>query len=64
MTFQIIIKGQNTYGRTRAEQEANLRKDGLKGMSEENFDKAKWLEKRYHLKKGFIRSAYLETSNI
>jgi len=64
MTFHIIIKGKNTYGKTRAEQESNLRKDGLKGMTEENWDKAKYLEKKHGLKGGFIRSAYLENSKI
>lgn len=60
MTFQIIIKGKNTYGKTRAEQEDNLRKDGLKGMSEENHDKCKWLEKKYGIKHGFTPSPDLE----
>jgi len=60
MTFQIIIKGRNRYGKTRSEQESNLRKDGLKGMSGENYDKCKWLEKKHYLKKGFIPSPELE----
>jgi len=60
MTFQIIIKGKNKYGKTRAEQESNLRKDGLKGMTEENWDKAKYVEKKHGLKNGFLRSNYLD----
>jgi len=60
MTFQIIIKGKNKYGKTRAEQESNLRKDGMKGMSEENWDKCEWVEKKHSLKQGFMRSTDLE----
>lgn len=60
MTLQIIIKGKNTYGKTRAEQESNLRKDGLKGMSEEHHDKCKWVEKKHGIKQGFVPSTDLE----
>jgi len=60
MGLQIIIKGKNKYGKTRAEQEANLRKDGYVGLSDENFDKCKWAEKKLGLKKGFIRGTFLE----
>lgn len=60
MTFQIIIRGKNKYGKTRSEQESNLRKDGMKGMSEENWDKCQWVEKKYGFKTGFIRSIDLE----
>lgn len=60
MTFQIIIKGKNKYGKTRAEQESNLRKDGMKGMSEENWDKCQYVEKKHGLKHGFLRSTHLE----
>ena len=60
MTFQIIIKGKNKYGKTRAEQESNLRKDGFQGMSDENFDKAKWVEKKAGVKNGFLRGGFLE----
>jgi len=60
MTFQIIIRGKNKYGKTRAEQESNLRKDGLKSMTEQNWDKCKWIEKKEGLKHGFIKSPFLE----
>lgn len=60
MTLQIIIKGKNKYGKTRSEQESNLRKDGFQGMSDENFDKAKWLEKKANIKQGFLRGGFLE----
>lgn len=60
MTFQIIIKGKNKYGKTRAEQESNLRKDGFQGMSDENLDKCKWMEKKADIKQGFLRGGFLE----
>ena len=59
MTFQIIIKGKNKYGKTRAEQEANLRKDGFQGMSDKDFDKCKWVEEKAGLKHGFLRGSFL-----
>lgn len=60
MTLQIIIRGKNKYGKTRAEQESNLRKDGMKGMTEENWDKCQWSEKKHGFKTGFLRSVDLE----
>ena len=62
MSFQIIIKGKNRYGRSRAEQEANLRKDGYVGMSDENFDRAKWIEKRVGFK-GFVPQTVVEKTD-
>jgi hypothetical protein len=59
MSLQIIIKGKNKYGKTRAEQESNLRKDGLSGLSDQDYDKCKWAEKKVGLKDGFIRGAVL-----
>jgi len=44
--MHIIIRGKNSYGRTRSEQESNLRKEGLVGMDDENYEKCKWLEKK------------------
>lgn len=46
MSFHIIIKGKTGYGKSRAEQEGNLRKDGFIGLSDAHLEKAKWLEKR------------------
>lgn len=48
-----------TYGKTRLEQEKNLRKDGLGSMSDEQFDKLKYAEKRLGIKRGFIRQSDL-----
>jgi hypothetical protein len=43
----IIIKGKTDIGKTRSEQEANLRKEGWGGtMTDEQLDKCKYLEKK------------------
>jgi len=50
MTFQIIDKTEykeQNLGKTRSEQEENIRKEGLQGMSDEHFDKCKYLDKKY-----------------
>jgi hypothetical protein len=59
MSFNIIIRGKTKYGKTRAEQEANLRKDGLSGMKDENYSRLKWLEKKMYLKRGFTKQVDL-----
>ncbi len=49
MTFQIIIKGKNEhekFGRTRSEQEKNLRKEWGPTMTDSQLDKLKFHEKR------------------
>ena len=60
MALNIIIKGKVRYGRTRSEQESNLRKDGYVGMSDENFDKCRYVEKKARVKDGWIRQCDLE----
>ncbi len=60
MSLQIIIKGKHKYGKTRSEQESNLRKDGFTGMKDENFEKCQWVEKKIGIKGGFIRQTDLE----
>jgi hypothetical protein len=57
VSLQIIIRGKTKYGRTRGEQEDNLRKDGLTGMDEDKYQKIKWVEKKLGLKDSFIRQA-------
>ena len=58
-----IIKGKNSYGKTRSEQEFNLRKDGMKGMNDDNYDRVKYAEKklkeRIGATEGFIDQAGL-----
>lgn len=63
MSFQIIIRGKNKYGKSRAEQEANLRRDGYAGMKDEHFDKAKWIEKRIGYK-GFIPQTVIKDTDM
>ena len=46
MVSIIIPKRPYRYGRTRSEQERNLRKDGMTTMSEEQLDKCKFLERK------------------
>jgi hypothetical protein len=63
VALQIIIKDKTKYGKTRSEQEWNLRKDGFKGMDDDKYDKCKWLEKKLKDKtgasEGFINQADL-----
>lgn len=56
--MNIIKKAK--YGKTRSEQESNLRKDGFSTMSNENLDKLKYLEKKFDIKKGFINQGEIE----
>lgn len=60
MGLQIIIRKKNTFGKTRAEQESNLRKDGRETMPEESFDKLKWIEKKIDLKHGMISQSDID----
>jgi len=46
MSLQIIIRGKTNFGKTRSEQEKNLRKEGYIGMSDENLSKCEWVEKK------------------
>ena len=44
----IIIKGKTKLGRTRSEQEKNLRKEGWGvSLSNEQLDKSKFLERKF-----------------
>ena len=42
----IIIKKPDNYGKTRSEQEENMRKDWGHTLSDEQLDKLRFLEKR------------------
>ena len=55
MTFQIIIKGDNDhekFGKTRSEQEKNMRKEWGSTISNEQLDKLKFLERKMKKKTG------------
>ena len=41
-----IITSKSSYGKSRAEIESNLRKDGLESMDDEQFSRCKYLEKK------------------
>lgn len=44
--MEIIIRGKTKFGRTRSEQEQNLRKEWGSTVTDEQLDKFKYLEKR------------------
>jgi hypothetical protein len=41
----IIVKGKTKFGRTRSEQEMNLRREGMRSLSDEQLDKCRYMEK-------------------
>lgn len=43
--MEFIIKGKSRFGRTRSEQEMNLRREGMRSLSDEQLDKCRYLEK-------------------
>ena len=50
--MEIIIRGKSKFGRTRSEQEINLRKEGMTSLSDEQLDRVKFLEKRVKNERG------------
>ena len=50
--MHIIIKGKTKFGRTRSEQEANLRKEGMRSLSDEQLDHLKYAERKIKDKTG------------
>jgi len=48
----IIIKNKTKFGRTRSEQEENLRKEGMASLSDEQLDRVKFLERRVKNEQG------------
>jgi len=59
MTFQIIIKGQNEhqkFGKTRSEQETNMRKEWGRTMTNEQLDKCKYIERKIKDKTGSTKN--------
>jgi hypothetical protein len=62
--MEIIIKGSNSFGKTRSEQEENMRKEWGSTMSDENLDKLKYIERKQkeHAGKsgGFVRQVDIE----
>ena len=48
----IIIKNKTKFGYTRSEQEQNLRREGMRSLSDEQLDRVKFLEKRLKNEQG------------
>jgi len=44
--MEIIIRGSNSFGKTRSEQEENMRKEWGSTMPDEHLDKLKHLERK------------------
>jgi hypothetical protein len=44
--MEIIIRGNTKFGKTRSEQEHNLRKEGMRSLSDEQLDRLKFVEKK------------------
>ena len=60
--MEIIIKGKAKFGRTRSEQEVNLRKEGMASLSDEQLDRVKFLEKRVKNETGAKESQIGQTT--
>ena len=58
----IIIKNKTKFGYTRSEQEANLRKEGMRSLSDEQLDKCKFLEKKFKDQTGAKESQIGQTA--
>lgn len=52
----IIVRDRPKFGKTRSEQARNLQKEwGGSGMTDEQIDKCRHLEKRLDMREGFVR---------
>ena len=58
----IIIKGKTKFGYTRSEQEHNLRREGMRSLSDEQLDRVKFLEKRVKNETGAKESQIGQTN--
>ena len=58
--MHIIIRGKTKYGKTRGEQEENLRKDGMQTIDDGQLDKLKFIEKKLGMKNGFMGQADID----
>jgi len=50
--MEFIIRGKAKFGKTRSEQEQNLRREGMRSLSDEQLDRVKFLEKRVQNEQG------------
>jgi len=62
--MEIIIRGSNSFGKTRSEQEVNMRKEWGSTMSDERLDKLKHMEKKqkelFGKPSGFVRQTDID----
>ena len=54
----IIIRKPGSFGRSRSEQEENLRKEGMASLTEEQLDKCKYLEREVEKSTGAKRTHF------
>ena len=61
--MEFIIRGKARFGKQRSEQEANLRKEGMATMTDEQLDRCKYVEKKqkdiFGLSESFIDQKHL-----
>jgi len=62
--MEIIIRGSSSFGKTRSEQEVNIRKEWGSTMTDEHLDKLKHLERKqkeiFGTSNGFARQTDIE----
>ncbi len=61
MAFIIIKDRSYRFGKTRSEQESNLRKEGMATMTEVQLDKCKYLERKSGIKKSFFDKSEIDS---
>ena len=54
MAFVIIKDRPYRFGKRRSEQEQNLRREGMKSLTDEQLDKCKYLEKKADIQRSFF----------
>ncbi|MCK4384657.1 MAG: hypothetical protein KAW52_00195 [candidate division Zixibacteria bacterium] len=57
----IIVKGKTKIGKTRSEQEVNMRKEWGPTMNDKNLDKLKFLEKKAKKETGSSENFFPQT---
>jgi hypothetical protein len=66
--MEFIIRGKARFGKQRSEQEANLRKEGMSSLSDEQLDRVKYIEKkqkdRFGLSESFIDQKHIGGESI
>uniref|UniRef100_A0A6M3IRZ3 Uncharacterized protein n=1 Tax=viral metagenome TaxID=1070528 RepID=A0A6M3IRZ3_9ZZZZ len=60
MVAVIIQDRPYRYGRHRSEQEANLRKDGMATMTDEQLDKCRYMERKSGVQRSFFDKSEID----